>query len=87
LTVDTAPSGPESATTLDALIVASATGEWMKVAMLIFRTIDASKAQAIDAAPQAIAARIYALVADGRLEAQGNIRRWRTSEVRVKPSP
>ena len=30
-----------------------------------------------------IAARIEALVSNGRLEAQGNIKRWRHSEIRM----
>ena len=50
--------------------------------MLIARTTDAARAQSIEASAQAIAARIYALVANYQLDVQGNVRRWRASNVR-----
>lgn len=78
-----APPAPAAADPrLDALIIAAATPEGCKVAMLIARTTDAARAEAIEAPAQVIAARIYALVADQKLEATGNIRRWRAAEVR-----
>ena len=67
---------------LDAVILACAELEWCKVAMLIARTTDAARAQAIEAPAQAIAAHIYAMTADHRLDVQGNVRRWRASDVR-----
>ena len=68
---------------LDAVILSCGTPEWCKVAMLIARTTDAARAASIDAPAQMIASRIYALVADRRLQSQGNVRRWRASEVRL----
>ncbi len=68
---------------LDAVILSCGTAEWCKVAMLIARTTDAARAASIDAPAQLIAGRIYALVADRRLQSQGNVRRWRASEVRL----
>jgi Protein of unknown function len=70
---------------LDALISASATVEWCKVAMLIARVTDAARAAAIEVTAQGIASRVYAMTADRRLEVQGNVRRWRDSEVRTAP--
>jgi Protein of unknown function len=67
---------------LDDVIVSCATAEWCKVAILIARATDAARAAAIDTTAQAIAARVYALVEDKRLEGQGNVRRWRAGEVR-----
>ena len=79
-----APDNPE----LDAVILACGTAEWCKVAMLIARTTDAAREKSIDAPAQVIAGRIYALVADRRLQSQGNVRRWRASEVRLaEPAP
>lgn len=71
------PSAIADPATLDRLIMTSATAEWCKVALLIARVTDACKAEAIDATGQTIAARIYALVEEGRLTVQGNVRRWR----------
>lgn len=70
---------------LDSVILACATGEWMKVAILIARTTNAARAAALDAPAQIIAARIYALVDERRLQVKGNVRRWRAGEVRVAP--
>ena len=67
---------------LDALILAAATPEWCKVAMLIARVTDAARAQSIEAKAQAIAAHIYALSADHKLDVKGNVRRWRAAEVK-----
>ena len=76
------PSTPEQDEALDALILSCATGEWCKVAMLIARTVDAAKAQSLDAGSHTIAPRIYALAESGKLAVQGNVRRWRASEVK-----
>lgn len=74
-----APENPE----LDAVILSCGTPQWCKVAMLIARATDAARAKSIDAPAQMIAGRIYALVAQQRLQSQGNVRRWRASEVRL----
>ncbi|MBS0241503.1 MAG: hypothetical protein JSS20_04950 [Proteobacteria bacterium] len=73
----------EAADPLDRIVLAAAEAEWRKTAMLIARVVDAAKAQSLEATGQQIAARIYALVEAGRLEAKGNVRRWRASEVRM----
>ncbi len=68
---------------LDAVILSCADAEWRKVAMLIARTTDAAREQSIDATTQSIAERIYALTDAHRLEVKGNVRRWRTTEIRL----
>ena len=75
-------SAPVPDPRLDAVILSCGTGDWCKVAVLIARATDAARAQSIEANAQLIAAHIYALVADHRLDAQGNVRRWRAGEVR-----
>ncbi len=74
---------PELVEAIDAVILASADGEWRKVAIVIARATDAAKVQSLDASTQAIAQRIYALTGDKRLALQGNVRRWRAGEVRL----
>jgi hypothetical protein len=83
---DTAPTptplSPEQIATTDALIMAAATAEWCKVAVLISRTVDLAKAQNLDVPSSAIVTRIYALAESKALATQGNVRRWRAGEVR-----
>ena len=68
---------------IESMILASADGEWRHVALLIARTTDACRAASVETTAQAIAARIYALVARGELVAQGNVRRWRAGKIRA----
>ena len=69
---------------IDAAILARATSEWVKVAVLIAAATDEIRLRGTDAVPGAIAARIYALAESGALEVQGNVRRWRAAVVRLK---
>ena len=68
---------------LDALILSSASERWQKVARIIAvvseRVGDGTNFDAI-------AARIRALVGDGELQAEGDLSRWRYSEVRLPQS-
>jgi hypothetical protein len=69
--------------TLDALILSAASERWLKVARIVAevseRTGDGTKFDAI-------ATRIRALVDGGKLQAKGDLSRWRCSEVRVPQS-
>jgi hypothetical protein len=67
---------------LDAVVLSVADAEWRKVARFIAIAVDAAKAQGLETSGQVVAQRIYALVEADRLEARGNIRRWRAGEVR-----
>jgi hypothetical protein len=65
--------------TLDALILSFARERWLKVARIIGQV---SERTGEETKLDAIAIRIRALVDDGRLEAKGDLSRWRYSEVR-----
>jgi Protein of unknown function len=67
--------------------LSAAGGRWRKVAMVISTVAKgiASDSDEEDDRYDLVARRIEALVADGRLVAQGDIKKWRFSEVR-RPS-
>jgi Protein of unknown function len=68
---------------LDALILSFASERWQKVAKMIAVVSDrAGDGTNFDA----IADRIRALVDDGKLQAEGDLSRWRFSEVRLTQS-
>jgi hypothetical protein len=69
--------------TLDALILSSASERWLKVARIIAHVSErAGDGTNFDT----IAARIRALVDDGKLQAKGDLSGWRYSEVRLPQS-
>jgi hypothetical protein len=68
---------------IDRLILSFAQVQWRKVAMIIAKVVDASGRRWDDAQLHDVAERIRALVEDGRLEAQGDLSKWRHSEVRL----
>ena len=73
---------------IDAIVLSRAQPNWRKVAMIISKVTRRAGRDDEDIA-NAVAARIVALVAAGRLEAQGDLSEWRFSEVRLpkqKPS-
>ena len=78
------PPSPEQEASTDAIILASATTEWIKIAVLIARATDGLRAQSMVATPPLIALRIYSLIESGKLEVTGNMRRWRAAVVRLK---
>jgi hypothetical protein len=69
---------------IDDAVLAVAEPRWKKVALMIAETADKlGKAfPATDEACDLLASRIEALVQDGSLEARGNTKNWRASEVR-----
>ena len=69
---------------IDALILSAAGPEWQKVAVLISKVFEAPSLKGTESLGQQIAERIYILVDSGRLDVQGNMRRWRDGEVRLK---
>jgi hypothetical protein len=68
---------------VDRLILSFAQVQWRKVATIISKAVDASGRGRGDAELHAVAERVRALVEDGRLEAQGDLSKWRHSEVRL----
>lgn len=73
-------------TQIDTLILATASDTPIKTAALISKIYDALPSADITPhtdSGKEIAERIYILVDNGRLEATGNMRRWRDSEIRL----
>ena len=70
---------------IDEAILSVVGARWMKVAMALVKAADAIGLGLPDEEEpyEMIAARLEALVRDGRLEAQGNTKNWRASEVRL----
>ena len=70
---------------IDDEILAAAQKSWRKVAMIVAKTSSAEGTGVPDdeQGHRVIASRIEALVQDGRLVAQGDLKKWRHSEVRL----
>lgn len=72
---------------IDALILEAASAHWTKIAVIIAKVYDAFEAQGhhdlTKHIAQDIAERIYILVDHGRLDVQGNMRRWRDADVKL----
>jgi len=68
---------------IDTLILSAVSKDWQKTALVISKVFDdtAFDKEALNA--QNVAESIYDLLDDGKLEATGNIRRWRDSNVRL----
>jgi hypothetical protein len=74
-----------AAAELDELILSFCDVRWLKVARIFGNTMQVLEDRGIQISggmAAALDARMEALVNSGRLEAKGNIRRWRFSEVR-----
>ena len=69
---------------IDEIILSVAEATWRKVEFVIIRVADTmgSHLPEGDAGYNLVAKRIEFLVRDGRLLAQGDIKKWRHSEVR-----
>jgi hypothetical protein len=68
---------------IDGLILSFAKVQWRKVAMIIGQVLGECRRLGINTDEHCVAERIYALVEDRQLEAQGNLSLWRHSEVRL----
>jgi Protein of unknown function len=64
------------------LILSFAKVQWRKVAMIISQVLDDYRQRGVEV-EDGVAERICALVENGPLEAQGNLSRWRHSEVKL----
>ncbi|MBA5687723.1 DUF3658 domain-containing protein [Rugamonas apoptosis] len=69
---------------IDTLILAAVDGNWSKVARVIGIIADVEKVDVsrIDEMGLVVQARLEVLIQTGILEVQGNIQKWRHSEVR-----
>ena len=68
---------------VDRLILSFAQVQWRKVAMIISKVVGASGRGGDDAELHDVAERVRVLVDDGRLQARGDLSKWRHSEVRL----
>lgn len=68
---------------IDELLKAAATKKWTKTAVLISKVFESEGFADLGLSGQDVAARLYILIDNGQLEAKGNMRRWRDSEVKL----
>ena len=73
--------------TIDAVLLSTATDEWVKIAVIISKVFDAPALAGAEVTGQAIAERLYILVDNGALDSRGNMRRWRDADVRLPERP
>ena len=73
---------------IDEAILSVTVTSWKKVARVIVMTVEVlgDNLPKGEAGPDLVADRIEALIHDGRLLAQGDIKKWRYSEVRKPDS-
>lgn len=72
---------------LDKLILSLAKPRWQKTAMVIAKTLEQREGGLSDPPAEQVARRIQQLVETNRLESQGNLTRWRFSEIRLPAAP
>ena len=69
---------------IDSVLFSVMQWHWRKMALVVGMAFGRCKELGLPISDEALAARIQVLVERGRLEAQGDLRRWRHSEVRLK---
>ncbi len=76
---------PESVseTELDSAIFSALSSRWQKTAMVIGKALKRCETLALPVDAEVLGARIQALAEADRLEGQGDLRKWRFSEVRL----
>ena len=72
---------------VEKIILSGIAPKWHKMARIIWDAVKRSEELALGVRDEAFAARIQVLVEAGRLESQGDLRKWRHSEVRKKLEP
>ncbi|MBR0871825.1 hypothetical protein JQ633_15780 [Bradyrhizobium tropiciagri] len=70
---------------IDEIVTSCIVPRWQKMARVVGDAGKRSKELDLEIAHEIFAARIQELVEAGRFESQGDLRRWRHSEVRLKP--
>jgi len=68
---------------IDELVLSFARTEWRKVAFIISRVFFECLDAGTEIEAHRVAGRILALVETGKLQSQGDLSRWRHSEVRL----
>jgi hypothetical protein len=77
---------PASVTVLDfdRVILSTLSPQWRKTARIVGNVSEQYRGLGIDLDPAIAAARLMTMVESGLVEAQGDLRKWRHSEVRLK---
>jgi hypothetical protein len=68
---------------LEAMVLTACSNEWQKVAVVISKVFDGPEFDKEKNTAAEIAERIYIMVDSGKLDVQGNMRRWRDGAVRI----
>jgi hypothetical protein len=68
---------------IDGLLLSFCDVRWLKVARIIGKAQQTFEERGVRVAPNELDARMAILVSTRQLEAKGNIRNWRYSEVRL----
>ena len=78
---------PESVseTDLDNAIFSALTSRWQKTAVVVGNALKYCKTLALPVDEEVVGVRIRALAEGGRLEGEGDLRKWRYSEARLNP--
>ena len=71
------------ASDIDQLLLSFCDKRWLKVARIIGKTLQTFEERGVRVTAEEIDARMEVLVGTRQLEAKGNIRNWRYSEVRL----
>ncbi len=72
---------------VDQIVFSVIAPQWYKMARIIWDAVKRSDELDLGVRDEVFAARIQVLVEAGRLESQGDLRKWRHSEVRKKLEP
>jgi Protein of unknown function len=73
-----------SETEIDEVVFSVVTPRWQKIAMIVGKAAERDRTLALAINAETFGARVVALAEAGRIEAKGDIRKWRFSEVRLK---
>lgn len=79
--------GPSDVDAIDRALLSLCEERWRKVAYVVGHAMDVHPNRYLDIPDLYYAQRVRALVEAGKLEAVGNLRRMRFSEVRLRPQP
>jgi hypothetical protein len=69
---------------IDAILFSVLTDQLQKIAMIVGKAAERSEALGLPTSSEIFGARVVALAEAGRIEAKGDIRKWRHSEVRLR---
>ena len=72
-----------AASDIDQLLLSFCDHRWLKVARIVGNTLQTCEERGVRVTAEEIDARMEVLVGNRQLEAKGNIRNWRYSDVRL----